>query len=114
MKKPTPPTRVLIGPVEYQIEFDSYSTFRHGEIMASVTNIARHKIRINKDHPDVEIELVDSILHEAIHAMDQIYKINLKEEQVVTLANALTHFIEYNPHVPYWIERHSSWLEKQK
>ena len=114
MKKPTPPTRILIGPVEYQIEFDNYAIFNTKHVMASVTNVAKHKIRINENHPDVETELVDSILHEAIHAMDQIYRIDLKEEQVVKLANALTHFIEYNPHIPYWIERHSSWLEEQE
>jgi hypothetical protein len=114
MKKPTPPTRVLIGPVEYQIKFDVYTTFSGKHVMASIGNVASHKIRINKDHPDFETELVDSILHEAIHAMDQIYKINLKEEQVEKLAEAFTHLIEYNPHIPYWIERHSSWLEEQE
>jgi hypothetical protein len=114
MKKPNPPTRVLIGPVEYQIQFEDYTTFSNKNVMASVSEVARHKIRINKDHPNLETELVDTILHEAIHAMDQIYKINLKEEQVTSLANALTHFIEYNPHIPYWIERQSSWLEEQE
>jgi hypothetical protein len=114
MKKPNPPTRVLIGPVEYQIKFDDYTTFSSKHVMASVGNVARHKIRINKDHPDFEVELVDSILHETIHAMDAIYKIGLKEDQVVSLAEALTHLIEYNPHIPYWIDRHQSWLEEQE
>ena len=114
MKKPTPPTRVLIGPVEYQIQFDDYSKFPTKITMGTSSTIADHKIRINKDHPECDIELVDTVLHEMIHAMDYVYSIKLKEQQVHDLARALTHLIEYNPHIPYWIERHQTWLEEQE
>jgi hypothetical protein len=113
MKKPELPTRALIGPVTYDIKYQDYTKFNTKTTLGTCSTIADHQIRINVDHPEYEEELVDTILHEFIHAMDHVYEINLKEQQVHDLARAFTHFIEYNPHIPYWIEKHQNWLEEQ-
>lgn len=52
------------------------------------------------------IELVDTIIHEVLHAAIQEYNITVKsEEKIVTaLANSVTDILVKNPHLLSWIQ----------
>lgn len=112
VKKPKFPTRALIGPVAWQIE---ERDLRDRKVYGSCSSIAKHYIHVDTINPrqDVEIELIDTLLHELLHAMDDTWRIGLSEKQVSLLAEALEHFLPRNPHITYWVEKYHDWLEEQ-
>lgn len=55
------------------------------------------KMSIGYRKSQTDVDLVDTILHESIHAIDDDLNIGLSEKQVVKLGNGLTELIASNP-----------------
>ena len=84
---------IKVGPTKIPVE---YSDDLPGNLYVLLINDPETTIIINKRGKS-RGTIVDSIFHEAIHAVSQIYDIRLKERQVAMLETTLISLIRDNP-----------------
>lgn len=108
VKKPKLPSRILIGNVTYDIQSLPQDRIDAG-VNGDCSNVLKHTIRIDPNlfgH-----EAVETLFHEILHAIEDVYRIKISHKQVYQLSNALAQIIRYNPHIPYWMEKIDSYSE---
>ena len=76
-----------IGPYDYRIEFASDIRNDDDERCAGMCIYERQLIRLDNDMSQQAIE--SALLHEVLHALDDMFRIGLTEHQVSVLAPAL-------------------------
>jgi hypothetical protein len=102
MKKPKLPGRILIGNVAYDIKPLPKSDIDRG-VDGMCSSVFYHSIYINENQ--VGVEAVDTMIHEMLHAMQDIYRINLSHKQIYRLADALSHMVDNNPAILHWMQK---------
>ena len=108
MKRPRPlPDTITIGPVDYQVRVDD-PYFDTNDQLGACSNPAHALILLNLEHPAAEDELVDTIWHEILHAIDDIYRIPMSERRVVQLAEAITAVMQANPQLMRFMLAHQA------
>lgn len=90
------PLGVKIGYKDYNIE--QVDNLNDGTaILYGLVNYDEEKILLNKKYTRNQREC--TLIHEVIHAIDDLNEIDLTEEQVVKLGKGMYQFIKDNPHV---------------
>jgi hypothetical protein len=100
MKKPKIPTHVLIGNVRYSIEPLPESEKEEG-VRGRCSNVLNHRIQIDTDQ--IGEQAVDTLFHEMLHAMVDVYRMKLSHKQIYKLAGAFSHMASFNPGVLHWM-----------
>ena len=93
------PEKIKIGWKEYAIikkDYDSDLVSGGDECYGQIFPSTR-KLYINNCYDDEQKKA--TLIHEVLHGMDDIWGIDLKEEQVETLANAIYTVIKDNPKI---------------
>jgi hypothetical protein len=108
MKKPKLPSRILIGNVAYDIAELPQDRIDAG-VNGDCSNVLNHTIRIDPNL--VGHDAIETVLHEVLHAMEDVYRIKLSHKQVYQLSNALAAMVRYNPHITNWMEKIENYSE---
>lgn len=99
-KKAIPPLMTLkVGPTRYQV---FHARLMGGDDPSAMgeCDYKRSRILLNTDYEASQRRT--TLFHEAIHAVDQVYGIGLREEQVRALEVGLLNLIDDNPHLLAW------------
>ena len=108
MKRPKNlPSTITIGPVDYQVCVDD-PYFDKNDQLGACSNPAYALILLNLADPAASKELVDTIWHEILHAIADIYRIPMSERRVVQLAQAITAVMQQNPQLMRFMLAHQS------
>lgn len=93
------PKKVKIGWKEYKIleQPPDEALIDGGTICYGQVFYDRQEIYINKNYRKKHRKA--TLLHEVIHAIDEQYSIDLKEEQVVSLTHGLMSVLKDNPEI---------------
>lgn len=93
------PKKVKIGWKEYKIleQAPDEALIDGGTICYGQVFYDRQEIYINKNYRKKHKKA--TLLHEVIHAIDEQYSIDLKEEQVVSLTHGLMSVLKDNPEI---------------
>lgn len=109
MKKPKLPSRVLIGNIGYDITELPQDRIDAG-VNGDCSSVFNHTIRI--DPNIVGHEAIETLFHEMLHAMEDVYRIKISHRQVYQLSKALADMIRHNPQIPYWMEKIELYAEE--
>jgi hypothetical protein len=110
MKKPKSPEHVLIGNVRYSIA-PLPEDAKEKDVNGRCTNVLHHRIEIDTDQ--IGADAVDTLMHEMLHAMSDIYRISLSHKQIYQLSNAFADMAEYNPGILYWMMKTIDYADAQ-
>jgi hypothetical protein len=102
MKKPKLPTRILIGNVDYDIIELPQDRIAAG-VDGECSNVFHHTIRIDPNL--VGHDAIETLFHETLHAMEDVYRLKLSHKQIYQLSGALAHMVRFNPHITHWMEK---------
>lgn len=109
MKKPKLPSRILVGNITYNIESLPEDRINAG-VNGDCSNVLNHTIRLDPNLTGHDA--IETLLHEAFHAIEDIYRIKMTHKQVYKLADALAHLIRHNPHITHWMEQIERYAEE--
>lgn len=102
MKKPQLPQYVLIGGVHYSIR-PLTDADADDNVMGRCSTVRYRKIQIR---PELSGEsAVDTMLHEFLHAANDIYRIKLSHAQIYSLGQVLAEMHNHNQHLTDWIAK---------
>jgi len=87
------PKRVKVGCDFWDVKFEDVPN-EGGQVCRGVCRVEERTIVLQKDLSDTR--LMETFLHESIHAIDDCYRMNLTESQVNVLGNAIISFIRDN------------------
>lgn len=90
------PDKVKILYKEYSVEEQENLHDAEGELYGQVQYLPQ-KILLNADSSDEQKQA--TLVHEVVHAMDEMYAIGLKEKQVEKLGNAFYMLLRDNPEI---------------
>ena len=101
-KLPKLPSNILIGNVRYQIEDLPSEKVMQG-VEGECSNVYHHTIRID---PALHGEqATDTLLHECLHAADDIHRLHLSHKQIYRIAAVLAELFAYNPALLHWMQK---------
>jgi hypothetical protein len=110
MKKPKLPSRILIGNIDYDIH-----PLPKEKILAGVngdcSNVLNHTMRIDPNLTGHDA--IETMFHEILHAVEDVYRIKMSHRQVYQLSDALAHMFRFNPHIPYWMQKIEDYSEQE-
>ena len=87
------PERVKIGCDWWDVQFEEVPN-EDGQVCRGVCRVDDRTIVLKESLSDTR--LMETFLHESLHAIDDCYRMNLNESQVNILGNALISFIRDN------------------
>jgi len=108
---------VKIGPVTWQITPLALDEDDNPRTQGRCSSVAGHKIQIeSKGWNDPKHDIIDTVIHEILHALDNTYFCNayLTETQVSILATAFENFILDNPKFMLWLHNYSNWVRQER
>lgn len=87
---------VKVGYKHYKVKEEQNLHESEAELQGQIRYLEQ-EIALREDISEESKEA--TLVHECLHALDEMYGIELSEEQVERLGNALYMFIEDNPHM---------------
>lgn len=102
---------LIIGGKVYKLECEDQLTDADGEHCLGMTSVVKQIIRLSAGSGLHTLK--DTLLHEALHAMDYNAGTKLTEEQVHVLAGAILDFLWSNAGVAYWLAQQNAAVAKE-
>ena len=91
------PKKVKIGFKDYEIQLADKTLNNDEQLLFGMILYNDGIIKIVKDYSkDVQF---CTLMHEAVHAIDELFSIGLEEDQAVKLGKGIAQFIKDNPQV---------------
>jgi hypothetical protein len=92
--------KVKIGPVTYQISPTTQEQKNKG-IAGICSNVWLHSIKL--DETQKGVEAIDTLIHEMLHAMNDIKGMKLTHNQIYFLSDCFSTMLKDNPEVRKYI-----------
>lgn len=108
MKQPKLPDSVLIGNIRYDITPLPQEQREQG-VMGDCSSVVNHRIRIDPNL--VGHDAVETMFHELLHAVTDVYGVKLSHRQVYQLSTALSFCVRYNPQITVWMDKIDQYAE---
>jgi hypothetical protein len=100
------PRRLKIGPATYPVTRPQRIPVGDDSHAAGNWDYETGELRIARDRNPHFGERLDTLLHEALHVIDDQLALGLSERQVHRLAHGLATFLVDNPRFVRWLQDH--------
>jgi len=98
------PRRLKIGPATYPVTSPHTISAGDGARASGHWDYETGELRIARDLNPLHGQQVDTLIHEALHVINDDRAMGLTEEQVHNLANGVAALLIDNPRLTRWIQ----------